>query len=387
MRRSSTWARAVALVIGLSVSPEIYAQRMPPPTGEKAQPADGATSDPKQAASRYYEEGITLFQTGEYAEAADRFQRAYNFDPAPNLLFNLARAVELSGDKDKAVLHYHAYLARHQGAEDEAEVKARIAELEKNPASQASGPQKAGAQKPEPQKTEAQTPQAKADPKKGKPEPFIKPVRRRSLLKNHLQVEGAVSFTFGGTFETDNLRAGSPVDSGDPGLGIGFGFTGAMLYEALPDLWVGGRLRWTAVELDDDVLTRSDVSDTGQARLFDLGAEARYVLPVGKIRLYGTTWLGPSHLSGELAVPRPGGGERDASLSGWGWHWGAGVGGTWPFKLRRARRSTFEITALLGLLHHDTGLTGELEGVDTNLEADAVTSTRFLLEIGAAWRW
>ena len=329
--------------------------QMPPPAPAAAPAPAAQVADPKAEAARFYEEGITLFQTGEYSEAASRFQQAYNFDPAPNLLFNLARALELSGDKDEATLHYKAYLARHPGAEDEAEVKARIAELEgKQPAS-----------------TAATTPR-----------------RAPGVLADHLQVEAALMLTFGGAFETDELTAGgASISAGDPDLGVGFGVGGGMMYEAIRRVWVGGRLRWSATELDDDLLARGDVKDTGQARHVDLSAEARYVIEVEGIRLHGTTWLGPSWLSGEVAVPRASGGERDVSISGFGWHWGAGVGGAWPLKISGLEGGALEITGLLGVLHHSTDLSGELEGDDAKLKADPVSSTRLLLEFGAAWRW
>jgi tetratricopeptide (TPR) repeat protein len=81
-------------------------------------------------AKRLYAEGASLFKQGKFREAADRFQAAYNLDPSPILLYNLARAAEEMGDAHQAIDHYKAYLARYPQAEDRDEVQRRIRVLE-----------------------------------------------------------------------------------------------------------------------------------------------------------------------------------------------------------------------------------------------------------------
>ena len=86
------------------------------------------TASQKQART-LYGEGVALFKSGKFEEAADKFQQAYNLDPAPILLYNLARAAEEMGSAKAAVGHYEAYLIRFPEAEDKAEVERRIRTL------------------------------------------------------------------------------------------------------------------------------------------------------------------------------------------------------------------------------------------------------------------
>jgi hypothetical protein len=53
-----------------------------------------AQTDPVEEAAQLVEEGTAQFQARNFAEAAILFQRAYNLDPHPVLLFNLARATQ-----------------------------------------------------------------------------------------------------------------------------------------------------------------------------------------------------------------------------------------------------------------------------------------------------
>ncbi len=94
-------------------------------------PALAQQPDAKAQAEALYTEGVELFQKRQFEEAAGKFQQAYNIDPSPILLYNLARAAEELGDANTAVGHYRAYLARFPEAEDEEEVERRIRTLEK----------------------------------------------------------------------------------------------------------------------------------------------------------------------------------------------------------------------------------------------------------------
>lgn len=89
-----------------------------------------ASNDLEAQAATLYKEGAGLFKLGKFKEAAERFQAAYNLDPSPILLYNLARAAEEQGEAGTAVGHYKAYLARYPQAEDRAEVERRIRVLE-----------------------------------------------------------------------------------------------------------------------------------------------------------------------------------------------------------------------------------------------------------------
>lgn len=88
-------------------------------------------ADPLSRAKRLYAEGQQLFVAKQYAEAAEKFEAAYAFDPNPVLLFNLARATEESGDYKKAIQWYEAYLARYKDDKDADAVRHRIHLLSK----------------------------------------------------------------------------------------------------------------------------------------------------------------------------------------------------------------------------------------------------------------
>ena len=81
-------------------------------------------------AQKLYREGAGHFKARRFREASEFFQRAYNLDPSPILLYNLARAAEELGDASAAVSHYKAYLARYPEAEDRPEVERRIRVLD-----------------------------------------------------------------------------------------------------------------------------------------------------------------------------------------------------------------------------------------------------------------
>jgi len=97
---------------------------------ETPSPAATGGQDVNAQAASLYKEGAGLFREGKFREAGERFQAAYNLDPSPILLYNLARAAEELGDATTAVGHYKAYLARYPQAEDRAEVERRIRVLE-----------------------------------------------------------------------------------------------------------------------------------------------------------------------------------------------------------------------------------------------------------------
>jgi tetratricopeptide (TPR) repeat protein len=79
-----------------------------------------------------YEEGVALFRARQFAEAAKKFQAAYNRDQSPTLLYNLARAHEEMGDPAGAAEHYETFLQRFPNAPDAADVRLRLAANQAN---------------------------------------------------------------------------------------------------------------------------------------------------------------------------------------------------------------------------------------------------------------
>lgn len=68
-------------------------------------------------AERLYAEGASYFNQGRYNEALEKFRQAHALVPEPNLLFNIGRCYEATGQLEKAVEAY-AECARSQNVTD-----------------------------------------------------------------------------------------------------------------------------------------------------------------------------------------------------------------------------------------------------------------------------
>jgi tetratricopeptide (TPR) repeat protein len=86
---------------------------------------DGEKS--KKTAKEYFERGERLFETGEYAGAAELFVLAYEESPHPIVLANIALSYDRAGRLPQAVTTYREYLANHQ----DSGMQSRLDELEK----------------------------------------------------------------------------------------------------------------------------------------------------------------------------------------------------------------------------------------------------------------
>jgi tetratricopeptide (TPR) repeat protein len=78
----------------------------------------------------YRQKAMTEFGLGQFAEAAQCFERAYAQTPEPALLYNAAQSYRLAGNKPRALLLYKNY-RRLFGDKDRPDVASRIEELEK----------------------------------------------------------------------------------------------------------------------------------------------------------------------------------------------------------------------------------------------------------------
>lgn len=68
-----------------------------------------AHATPSEAA-RWFQKGKTAYHNLRYMEAANAFQKAYELDPRPFLLYNIALCHEKLGNIKTAVDYYHRYL-------------------------------------------------------------------------------------------------------------------------------------------------------------------------------------------------------------------------------------------------------------------------------------
>lgn len=84
----------------------------------------------KKAAKPHYEKGASEYNLGHFAEAISEFEKAYEQDPAPILLFNIAQAHRQSGNNERAAFFYRRYLEQEPNADNRADVEKRIKDLE-----------------------------------------------------------------------------------------------------------------------------------------------------------------------------------------------------------------------------------------------------------------
>src|SRR5262249_42453327 len=57
-----------------------------------------------------WNEGVTLYNLGEFADAIKKFEDAYRINPNPNILFNLGQAHRQKKDYEQAIFNFRAYL-------------------------------------------------------------------------------------------------------------------------------------------------------------------------------------------------------------------------------------------------------------------------------------
>jgi tetratricopeptide (TPR) repeat protein len=88
------------------------------------------TAAQKHAAGALYQAGVKHFRAKQFKAAAAKFSEAYQLDPAPTLLYNLARAQESAGLSSDAIKSFRTYMRLYPTAEDRAAVEAKVQVLE-----------------------------------------------------------------------------------------------------------------------------------------------------------------------------------------------------------------------------------------------------------------
>jgi tetratricopeptide (TPR) repeat protein len=86
----------------------------------------------KKGAKVYFERGATEYNLGHFTEAITQFEKAYEIDPAPILLFNIGQCHRQTGNKERALFFYRRYLEQNPKAENRNDVENRMAELERS---------------------------------------------------------------------------------------------------------------------------------------------------------------------------------------------------------------------------------------------------------------
>jgi hypothetical protein len=86
----------------------------------------------KKGAKVYFEKGATEYNLGHFTEAITQFEKAYEIDPAPILLFNIGQCHRQTGNKERALFFYRRYLEQNPKADNRNDVENRMAELERS---------------------------------------------------------------------------------------------------------------------------------------------------------------------------------------------------------------------------------------------------------------
>ncbi|AKF09783.1 tetratricopeptide repeat protein [Sandaracinus amylolyticus] len=94
-----------------------------------AQQGDAAA---RARALELFRESAELYRQGRFADAAARLREARELHSEPLLSYNLARALEGSGDLEGAVEAYRDYLEEAPSADDAPAVRARLESLERH---------------------------------------------------------------------------------------------------------------------------------------------------------------------------------------------------------------------------------------------------------------
>ncbi len=128
-RICSGWRRGLALwlVIASTLAAPSPAFAAGPSAGKSAKEG---TAGKRERAHALYERSKEAYKAGEFSEAAELLEQAYELFPIPVLLYNLARAKESAGDGPGAVSAYHRYLDSDAQIEDRVAIERRIATLE-----------------------------------------------------------------------------------------------------------------------------------------------------------------------------------------------------------------------------------------------------------------
>ena len=78
-----------------------------------------------EAGKAHFERGVKQYNLGRFPEAIVEFEHAYDKDPAPILLFNIAQSHRQHGNKERALFFYRRYLEQAPDAPNRADVEQR----------------------------------------------------------------------------------------------------------------------------------------------------------------------------------------------------------------------------------------------------------------------
>jgi tetratricopeptide (TPR) repeat protein len=126
-------ARSTTLaLVGLALAALLVLACASPASAQVAPSAEEtARSGADEEARTLFVEGRAAFDAGRFDSAARAFRRAYSLSPRPELLYNLAFALDRLRADEEALERYRAYLDAAPESPNRPSVEARIAALER----------------------------------------------------------------------------------------------------------------------------------------------------------------------------------------------------------------------------------------------------------------
>jgi tetratricopeptide (TPR) repeat protein len=133
-----------------------------------ATPASAQPSAHEQA-KRHFRQGKTLQDTGKYDAAVDEYKTAYDLDPRPEMLFNIAQAYRLAKHDEQALDHYRRYLAEQPDGAGAREAQQWIADIEARRPPTVAPPTEPSPEPPPPPQPRAEPPRPRTTARSSRP--------------------------------------------------------------------------------------------------------------------------------------------------------------------------------------------------------------------------
>jgi Tetratricopeptide repeat len=89
------------------------------------------TPQQKQEIHLHYQQATRAYDLGKYQEAVDEYQKVYEIDGDPVMLYNIAQAYRLNDQPQESIHFYRRYLQRSPEARNKEDVERKITAMEK----------------------------------------------------------------------------------------------------------------------------------------------------------------------------------------------------------------------------------------------------------------
>lgn len=89
------------------------------------------TPQQKQEIHVHYQQATRAYDLGKYQEAVDEYQKVYEIDGDPVMLYNIAQAYRLNDQPQESIHFYRRYLQRSPEARNKEDVERKITAMEK----------------------------------------------------------------------------------------------------------------------------------------------------------------------------------------------------------------------------------------------------------------